>query len=61
MAIVGRKKGNWRTSSRELRDKNGIFSIESLVGECRLHAVHFFGNLAADGTPFFCSNGFLSV
>ena len=41
--------------------KNGIFSIESLVGECRLHAVRFFGNLAADGTPFFCSNGFLSV
>ena len=36
-----------------IHTKNGIFTIESLVGECRLHAVRFFGNLAADGTPFF--------
>ena len=37
----------------EIRAKKDIFTIESLVGECRLHAVRFFGNLAADGTPFF--------
>ena len=30
-----------------------IIVKESLVGECRLHAVRFFGNLAADGTQIF--------
>ena len=33
--------------------ENSIFVIETLVGECRLHAVLFFGNLAADGTHFY--------
>lgn len=35
-----------------LRANEGIFSLESLVGEGRLHAVRFFGNLAAVGTLF---------
>ena len=35
-----------------LRTNESIFSLESLVGEGRLRAVRFFGNLAAVGTLF---------
>ena len=37
-----------------LRTNESIFFLESLVGEDRLRAVRFFGNLAAVGTLFLC-------
>jgi hypothetical protein len=36
-----------------LRTNESIFSLESMVGEGRLRAVRFFGNLAAVGTLFY--------
>ena len=35
--------------------RGDIVILESLVGEGRLHAVRFFGNLAAVGTLFYLS------
>ncbi len=36
----------------QMRPKGNIVILESLVGEGRLRAVRFFGNLAAVGTLF---------
>lgn len=43
---------------KRLDDKPKIWYIlfGILSGESRLHAVRFFGNLAADGTPFITLN-----
>ena len=36
----------------QMRPRGNIVILESLVGEGRLRAVRFVGNLAADGTLF---------